>query len=410
MSHFNLQFPLATILSWRTELVCFYTFSLTGDPMRRFIKRSCCPSGALLMALLVVSNATGQLQTPTDVYSLKLISADLEDADKTLAMKDLNDDDLLDKKEMASLRWADDAKKVDLNGDGKLTHLEIAIHFASVRDEKDVEQIDRTVANRAMRKHDANRNGQIDPGEISSAWPEEPDEIDVNGDGILTLNELTEAFAFRRVVRSEFGIIGVDQGWAIKLRNRFDENQDGGLNKREWDAAPLPDRPEKFDEDKDDRLSLMEIATMLAKHRQSLGLTAKDQLASRALIGRFDRDGDSKVTLPEWKPLQESFPDPISDLLSYDTNSDETIELLEIEKTLSKRRDEKGYSDSDAAMARRLIMRHDQNRDQQIKADELKEVSGGGYLGKEDLPQIDRDGNKAINQDELARYLAREKD
>jgi Ca2+-binding EF-hand superfamily protein len=146
-----------------------------------------------------------------------------------------------------------------------------------------------------MRKHDSNRNGQIDREEITSAWPEDPDEIDVDGDGILTLSELTNAFAFRRIVRAEIGIIGVDQGWAIKIRNRFDRDQDGKLSADEWTSTPMPSKPEDFDEDDDTRLSLMEIATMLAKHRQKLGLTAKDQLGARALISPFDRDFDGTV-------------------------------------------------------------------------------------------------------------------
>ena len=348
-------------------------------------------------------------QSSKDLYSLVLIAADLEDASKTLSRSDLNDDGHLDQNERKNLTWNDSARKVDLNRDGNLSHLEIAIHFASQRDENDVQQIDRTVATRAMRKNDANGNGQIDRDEITSAWPEDPDEIDVDGDGILTLSELTNAFAFRRVVRAEIGIIGVDQGWAIKIRNRFDRDRDGKLSADEWKSTPMPGKPEDFDEDEDTRLSVMEIATMLAKHRQKLGLTAKDQLGARAMIARFDRDFDGAVTEEELKPFQQVLVDSIEKLKELDENKDGDITLLEIEKLLSKRRDELGYTDQDAAAAKRLIQRHDKNLDRRIQKDELKESGGGGYLGREALPQIDRDDDGSINQDELARYLARER-
>ena len=374
----------------------------------RRVDRIAVMSVAAFLSITVMPRAQAQIEVPEDPYSLVLVQADLEDANKTLSMRDLDDDGALSKEESEKLAWVSEAKKFDLNRDGKLTQPEIALYFASQRKEFEVEQIDRTVAERAMRKNDANRNGQIDPSEITSAWPEEPKEIDVDGNGILTLQELTRAFAFRRIVRRETGIIGVDQGWAIKIRNRFDRNRDGGLNSDEWDNTPLPGRPQEFDEDDDGRLALMEIATMLAKHRQELGLTANDQMMARALIQRLDRDFDGTISSEELKAFPES-ERLLEELKPYDTNKDGNTSLMEIEKVLSKRRDELGYTDADANNARRLIQRHDQNRDSVIRKDELRDKSAAGYLGKEVLPQADRNGDQSIDQDELARYLARQR-
>jgi hypothetical protein len=119
----------------------------------------------------------------------------------------------------------------------KLTQIEIAIYFGAQRDENNVEAIDITVTERAMKAHDKNQNGQIDPDEISSAWPDDPSEIDVDGDGIMTFTELSHAIASRRVIRQELGILGVDQGWAIKIRTRFDRDQDGGLNEGRMEVS-----------------------------------------------------------------------------------------------------------------------------------------------------------------------------
>ncbi len=303
---------------------------------------------SLASTLLLANRTLAQIGLPTDPYSLVLIHADIDDTDKVMAIRDVDKNGWLDAKEQAPLAWSQKASEYDLNRDGKLTHLEIAIRFASQRDDNDVQQIDRTVVSRAMQKYDKNRNGQIDPDEVTSAWPEDPKEIDVNADNILTIEELTNAFAFRRVVREETGIIGVDQGWAIKIRYRFDRNSDGGLNPDEWTNTPLPGDPESFDMDKDKRLSLLEMATMLAKHRQKLGLTAQDQLEARALILQFDTDFSGVITKEEMIPLVAELGDQVEKLKQFNTDKDGAISLFEIETVLNKRRDELGYSDQDA--------------------------------------------------------------
>ncbi|PNY35633.1 hypothetical protein C2E31_17160 [Rhodopirellula baltica] len=367
-------------------------------------------TGVAVFATLKDGVINAQEKQGADPLSLVLIQADLDDANKTLAIFDLDDDASLDEAECKKLKWAASVGDADLNHDQKLSQPEIALHFASVRDQLDIQQIDRTVAKRAIQKHDANRNGQIDPDEITSAWPPEPDQIDSNQDGILTVEELTHAFAFRRVVREEIGIIGVDQGWAVKISKRFDRDGDGKIGPSEWEQTPIPSNPEAGDEDGDGLLSVMEIATMLAKHRQKLGLTAKDLLTARNLVLPFDQDFDgvvSKAELARFVGLPESV---TANLTAFDTNKDGDVSLLEIEKELGKRRDEKGYTDQDSAEANRLMMRHDVNHDKVIRADELKGKSGGGFLGKDVLPQADRDDNQAIDTDELARFLARERE
>ncbi|MCC9603443.1 hypothetical protein LOC67_23080 [Stieleria sp. JC731] len=378
----------------------------------RRVKLTIClqAAAALLSACLSPKYCHAQSEPVKDRYSLVLIQSDLDDANKTLAIFDLDDDGVLNETECKKLKWASLAGRADLNRNQLLSQPEIALHFASIREELDVEQIDRTVAERSIRKHDSNRNGQIDPEEITAAWPEEPDEIDANADGILTVEELTHAFAFRRVIRKEIGIIGVDQGWAIKIRNRFDRDGDGRLGPSEWEGTPMPAKPDGFDEDEDGLLSLTEIATMIAKHRQKLGLTPKDLLSARALMQPVDANFDGIATKEELALYVKLQPAIADGLLAFDTDGDGKTTMLEIEKEMGKRRDEKGYTDQDAAEAQRLMLRHDVNRDRVIRSGELKEKSGQGFLGKEVLPQADRDDNKAINQDELARYLARQRE
>ncbi len=351
--------------------------------------------------------AEAQLLTPHESrISTQLIAADLESANQTLAILDLNDDGALDQKEQAKLEWFAEAKEFDLDRNERLSQIEIAIYFAAQRDENDVEAIDITVTERAMKAHDANQNGQIDPDEISTAWPDDPHEIDVDQDGVLTFTELSRAFAFRRVIREELGILGVDQGWAIKIRTRFDRDRDGGLSEAEWQATPLPGDPAKFDENSDGRLSTLEMATMLAKHRQKLGLTGQDQLSIRPMFLTYDADFNGTISKQELERLTASGAN-VSELLDkWDINKDGEISLAEMEKELARLRDEKGYTDTHAQQASRLILRHDTNRDKHIGKNELNETESEGQLTKELFPQIDRNSDSVIDHEELARYLA----
>jgi Ca2+-binding EF-hand superfamily protein len=133
--------------------------------------------------------------------------------------------------------------------------------------------------------------------------------------------------------------------------------------KEEWKSAPLPDDPAKFDENGDGRLSTLDIATLLAKHRQKLGLTEQDQLGFRPMFVQFDKDFDGIVSKQE-----------LEQLVAQGANISEVLEKWDIDKHVSK--------------------------------NELTDTDGSDALSKEQFPQIDRIGDGVINRDEMARYLA----
>ncbi|MEM1227853.1 MAG: hypothetical protein AAGJ40_19345 [Planctomycetota bacterium] len=366
------------------------------------------PRTLAIIVSSLASSGWAQLVSNQEAYSLQLIASDLDDANQLISKYDINDDGAIDSDERQRLDPTMITARHDLNRDGRLTQVELALFAAGQRNEKGIEAIDRTVAERSMRKHDTNRNGQIDPSEISPAWPEQPDEIDVNRDGILTLSELTEAFAIRRFVRQEVGIIGVDQGWAIKIRNRHDNDRDGHLGDQEWSNTPLPGMPTAFDHDNDGRLSLMEIATMLAKHRQKLGLTAQDQLGLRAAIQPLDQDFNGILDPDEYNAVMANQPESLERLLQWDTDGNGSVTLAEMETKVSQIRAAKGYTDAHAAEARRIVQRQDGNRNQRIDMSELVSESTTGFMSQADLPNVDQDGDMAINTDELAKHIARQ--
>ena len=70
--------------------------------------------------------------------------------------------------------------------------------------------------------------------------------------------------AANRGYRREVGIEGVDLTEAVRVRNQFDQDEDGKLAPDEWRAAKRPLEAKQFDEDGDGLLSIEEISTRIA--------------------------------------------------------------------------------------------------------------------------------------------------
>ncbi len=343
-------------------------------------------------------------EAPVDPVAIVLIEMDLRDAVGIMTRYDRDEDGIIDRNEQKRLSWDDEkSKKFDLNRDGKFSHLEIALWVAKRRIDAGVLQIDGTLADKHLRRYDSNKNGQLDPAEIAAHnWPPDPEEYDQNTDGIITRRELITQNAFQRGLRKELGIIGVDQGGAIKAMNRFDENSDHRLSPDEFANAKLPGTPDQFDHDGDGLLSLMEVATALAKHRMDLGLTPADQAKAREILGIYDQDRDGVISADELESANAAN-NPM--LAMIDANRDGDISSIEIEKYLSKMRKQKGYDDSHLAAARRLLARHDRDRNGSISEDELGETAGQGELSKSLLKTIDLNRDSTIDLDELAKHV-----
>ena len=369
---------------------------------RRTLTRLILP-GLLIASMFTSRPATGE--DSVDLYSLVLIAADLFDAKKQMTVHDPNEDGFIDAGEQQSLTWKKDRSKFDLNKDGKLTHLELAIRQASLRYESDSTQTDRNNARKWMRRKDGNGNGQLDPAEIAKGWPEDPEEYDSDENGTITMDELVAQLAVRRRMRREMGIEGIDHSEAIRTRDRFDSDKDGKLAADEWAKASLPESGKEFDEDGDNFLSVAEIATLLAKHRIDLGLTVSDQTKIRQLfILDFNRDGKISKT----ESTQGVFGGQPKDLSIFDENKDGDITMSELEKFFAAQRKERGYNASHFTVAQRLLLRNDKNRSKYLEEHEFAEVPGPGQLPADRFDSIDRNKDQRVGLDEISRYLAAE--
>jgi hypothetical protein len=109
--------------------------------------------------------------------------------------------------------------RLDTNKDGVITQAEIAASFAARRQEHLTKMFERD---------DVNRDGRVTRAEshLPSAWFEL---ADANKDGTLTLQELTQWKAPARANGQSEHQMG---RW-----NRFDENGDGKIERKELDAA-----------------------------------------------------------------------------------------------------------------------------------------------------------------------------
>ncbi len=72
------------------------------------------PVTAWIAAIIAVSPASLRGEEQVDLYSLVLIQADLQDANREMTIHDPNEDGELDAVEQKRLSWASDAKQYDL--------------------------------------------------------------------------------------------------------------------------------------------------------------------------------------------------------------------------------------------------------------------------------------------------------
>ncbi|MCA9135436.1 MAG: hypothetical protein KDB00_01720 [Planctomycetales bacterium] len=366
----------------------------------------------LANTIFSANRATAQIlgDEKTDLYSLVLAPIDLTDATRSMTVYDPNEDGFIDKDEQQRISWKDEIKEFDLNRDGKLTHLELAVRFAKQRDESGVTQQTINNAKVFMRRHDENDNGQLDPDEIANGWPSDPEEFDTNHDGVITLAEIANRFAFMAGLRREMGIEQVDQVTAIRTVKQFDKDNDQKLDKDEQKGAFLPLPASDFDENKDGKVGILEIATLLAKHRRESGMSKSDLAQVRTLFERYDANSDGTIDEIEFASAANVVGGVANSnpLQSLDKNNDGRLTQSEVQQTMIENRKSLGFNDDELTEARKLLTRHDKDRSNFIDETELYETPTSGQLAKSILKSADEDKDKRISLTELARHLAKQ--
>ena len=215
----------------------------------------------------------GQSESPRDPISIKMTQMDLSAADQMLRKHDLNDDGALSQAEWERPKWDEESvRRFDLDRDGKLQHVEIALKAADERLDHGIVQMDATLADRYTQQYDTDRDGEISLAELrGNNFTDAQESFDTDSDGKLSQNELIRGLAFERRLRDELGIKGCDQGGAMKLINRGDLNGDRQIDEDELEPAGLNSDAMDFDRSGDGQMSISELAEMLAVRRNRLG-------------------------------------------------------------------------------------------------------------------------------------------
>ena len=347
-----------------------------------------------------------QEDAPRDPLTIELLPMDLTNAQSILRKHDLDDDGTLNETERKRLSWDDDAiERFDMNRDGKMEFVEITMKLADKRADDGIVQMDSILAERYTKRYDANGDNKLSLDELAqNTFTDQAESFDKNSDGEVSQAELLQALAIERQFRTELGIKGCDQGGAMVLINRGDQDGDKRLSEDELAAAKLSSKAMKVDRDGDGKLSVSEIAEILAKRRTQMGLTASDQIGARKMMRLLDRDRSGVLEEVE---LQSLRPGPDSPKL--DQNGDKKATESEVEEFYAKRRKELGYGDEAGDRALTLIQRNDKDGSKTLSKSEL-EATGADHssvLSPKKLTLIDKDKDGSIGLDELARYLQR---
>ncbi|NND99589.1 MAG: hypothetical protein HKN47_19915 [Pirellulaceae bacterium] len=378
--------------------------------------------------LLAAGSVSGQDRPAnTDLMQLELLQHDLKQASRLLTVYDRDDSKALEKSEYERLAWKDEVSDFDVDKNGELTHLEVAIRFAFVRSQDEITQADINKANWFMNRHDKNRNDQLDPSEIEKAnWPPNPEDFDTNRDGIISSHEMAVQLAFDRGLRQELGIDTVDHSRAARTMGQFDTDQDKQLSRAERENAPLPDGNMKFDEDGDGLLSPLDLATMYAAHRKEMGLSKFDVQKLQGIFARHDKDGDGRIVIgPDLKAAaKHSGVDEIESISlgksnpltqvkasvgKFDANKDNVVTIAEVEAHLAAIRKRLGYAQTEYLKARTILTRYDTDRSRHIEPQELDTAVDAGQLPKNLFQTADQNKDGKITIEELAAHFASEK-
>jgi Ca2+-binding EF-hand superfamily protein len=387
------------------------------------------PTFVLLSFCVVVFGALGRSSygqekrkapAAEDLLALEVIPSDQFNAQRTLGRYDRNGDDRLDAAEMRELGWADAPAQFDVNKDGRLTQLEVAIQFAYRRTEFGVTKVDQSAAGRFIQRHDKNDDRELDEEEMRAGnWPADPENFDTDKNGRLTPFEIAVRFAHNRRERLKKGVEPIDHSYSITTMNIYDRNGDRRLDAEELQAArttalgaKLPMGPEEFDENRDGKLTINEIANGLSGDRKKRGVTAVDQKSAQNFVGRYDKNGDGELDAEEM--LAGGWP---KDPTEFDADKNGRLTIAEIATQFAKSKAQRGITDADLQNAGRLVLLYDRNNNNLIEVSEVIEAQRASAPQQPDdvrnvpltilaFVHFDEDHDQRLSKAEISTLLA----
>lgn len=342
-----------------------------------------------------------------DLFGLLLIASDVENASSMMTRYDRNKDHRLKGGEMSELPASAKRKLFDVDKDGALTQVELAIYFSYRRREYWVWPLDERVAAKQMSRFDRNKDKRLNENEIREAdWPEGTENFDLDKDGYLTLFELTVSRASERRALTESGITGWDRIQARKFVTQNDSNGDRQIDAEEFRAATSEAIPRSFDADNNGLLTVTEITAGFAALRRKEGATVIDQRLANQRLKRYDRNRNGVLDEHEvegsgWPPDPERF----------DLNKDGRIDHSELTIVFARDRIKGNVKEQDQVLARDLLARYDTNRNRVIEItetdlDKSKQVPKGSIeITIDAFVDADLDSDQKLTMRELELFV-----
>lgn len=191
-------------------------------------------------------------------------------------------------------------------------------------------------------------------------------------------------------------LIPADQSAAAETMQRFDRDGDGVLTVDEMERLPWLAAPQRFDVNRNNRLTELEVAIYFANVRRQFRIRPQDVTYATKILNCYDTDGNNALNRDEAQKL----PFPI-DLEQLDANRDDEISVFELAGEMVRTGREHAVMPLDQWYAVRYIHLYDANDSRALEQDEVGEIG----WPSDSLP-FDANGDQRVTFAEIASGLA----
>lgn len=160
-------------------------------------------------------------------------------------------------------------------------------------------------------------------------------------------------------------LIDEDHKMASNAVQQHDRNGDQVLDVKEMRQLRWLFEPSRFDLNRNDRLTPLEVAIHFANMRRQFGIESPDTFNAGRMINLYDRNGDRMLTESEAErfPIESKFSE-------LDANRDRRVSVLELARQLAADRQDHGIDSRDHWDAILLLRRFDDSGDLRLDREE----------------------------------------
>tara|TARA_R110002049_G_scaffold4601_5_gene32233 strand:- start:324110 stop:325462 length:1353 start_codon:yes stop_codon:yes gene_type:complete len=254
---------------------------------------------------------------------------------------DRNADQSISETEYRSIPCSLTFQELDWDQDGQIDPFEFAKWLASDMAEHGIHPNDHVLAIESVGRFDQNADDTLSSDEQSLGdWPTAQPRQVSDADDNLNSFEIAKLFT---EFKQRTGVDSLAQEAALKVIDRFDKNDDGRLDGKEFkNGRYTPEVWESFDFNRDEHLSWYEIAERYFMNRLDRGTTIADIKKAEQLLQRYDRNADTLVDMNE---ALESRADigiiTIEEITRFDGDANGSLSKLELSEFFSDQRRQK---------------------------------------------------------------------